>query len=371
MRTIRHFTAALFLTCATGAWAQSTQIDLTTYQPGKNDGSNFVSGSIQTGYQQSATPETLTVTSGPDLPTGTESTHNDFGPFPAGDFTAQVTVTANAFSSPGFYADFATGFAGAQYSNGIARALYGFGDQTIVSGSTQAFTPVVFRLSRAGDVFTAAFADAQSGGFQQLVQLTGSNVTGPVGMDLAVFGSTGQADQGIATYSLFTVLTQAPQDLTLAGGGASDPTLLPSGTTSVSDSIGGGAGSTDYYSFNWQGGQFSALADILHATDPDFYDLELCAGGVCTTADKLSDVTLNSGDNWQGGIADDLAPGLYTVGLSENGAGPDPDFNIIFATPVAGAVPEPSTWALMLLGFGAIGAAMRRNRKTGRLPQLA
>ena len=35
---------------------------------------------------------------------------------------------------------------------------------------------------------------------------------------------------------------------------------------------------------------------------------------------------------------------------------------------VAAAVPEPSTWALMLLGFGAIGTAMRRRRKaSGRL----
>ena len=39
--------------------------------------------------------------------------------------------------------------------------------------------------------------------------------------------------------------------------------------------------------------------------------------------------------------------------------------NITFgsATPGTGAVPEPSTWAMMLLGFGAVGAAMRRRRK--------
>ncbi len=30
---------------------------------------------------------------------------------------------------------------------------------------------------------------------------------------------------------------------------------------------------------------------------------------------------------------------------------------------LAGAVPEPATWALMLIGFGAIGAAVRRQRK--------
>lgn len=35
------------------------------------------------------------------------------------------------------------------------------------------------------------------------------------------------------------------------------------------------------------------------------------------------------------------------------------------------AVPEPATWAMMLLGFGAIGAAMRRRRVRLALPQLA
>ena len=32
-------------------------------------------------------------------------------------------------------------------------------------------------------------------------------------------------------------------------------------------------------------------------------------------------------------------------------------------TPGGGAVPEPATWAFMILGFGAIGGAMRRQRK--------
>ncbi len=43
--------------------------------------------------------------------------------------------------------------------------------------------------------------------------------------------------------------------------------------------------------------------------------------------------------------------------------------DIVFGTPgslpplQANAVPEPSTWAMMLLGFGAIGAAMRRRQR--------
>ena len=35
------------------------------------------------------------------------------------------------------------------------------------------------------------------------------------------------------------------------------------------------------------------------------------------------------------------------------------------------AVPEPATWAMMLLGFGGIGVAMRRRRKAVAYPQFA
>ncbi len=35
----------------------------------------------------------------------------------------------------------------------------------------------------------------------------------------------------------------------------------------------------------------------------------------------------------------------------------------LFSTGVAGAVPEPATWAMMILGLGGVGAAMRRRRK--------
>jgi hypothetical protein len=34
------------------------------------------------------------------------------------------------------------------------------------------------------------------------------------------------------------------------------------------------------------------------------------------------------------------------------------------------AVPEPGTWAMMLLGFGAIGWSLRRREETGSVSQL-
>ena len=36
-----------------------------------------------------------------------------------------------------------------------------------------------------------------------------------------------------------------------------------------------------------------------------------------------------------------------------------------------GAVPEPSTWAMMLLGFGGVGVALRRRRRSTVIAQLA
>lgn len=38
---------------------------------------------------------------------------------------------------------------------------------------------------------------------------------------------------------------------------------------------------------------------------------------------------------------------------------------------VTPAVPEPGTWAMMLIGFGAVGYSMRRARRVTAMPQLA
>lgn len=51
-----------------------------------------------------------------------------------------------------------------------------------------------------------------------------------------------------------------------------------------------------------------------------------------------------------------VAGGTIRYGAVDIGSIPDP-----------GAVPEPATWAMLILGFGAVGATLRRRQRTVRL----
>jgi hypothetical protein len=76
-------------------------------------------------------------------------------------------------------------------------------------------------------------------------------------------------------------------------------------------------------------------------------------------------------DNYLFTLGQDLAAGSYIVAfLQQNGQyGATANSGAILET---GGVPEPATWAMMLLGFGAVGVGMRRNRRKAKLvSQLA
>lgn len=70
-----------------------------------------------------------------------------------------------------------------------------------------------------------------------------------------------------------------------------------------------------------------------------------------------------------------LAPsaGLYNFTMSYGECcGPPARLAFTVNGQPVGGVPEPATWAMMLIGFGAIGVTMRRRRRHGEaLPQIA
>ncbi|GAA3893174.1 hypothetical protein GCM10022276_10460 [Sphingomonas limnosediminicola] len=88
-----------------------------------------------------------------------------------------------------------------------------------------------------------------------------------------------------------------------------------------------------------------------------------------------SDVGKAGQDAYLMELSQALAQGSYIVGyLSQSGQyGATANSGAILQTsPPPPAVPEPATWAMMLLGFGAVGFSMRRGRHTsGALTQTA
>lgn len=168
------------------------------------------------------------------------------------------------------------------------------------------------------------------------------------------------------SYQTFGYFVTAAEDtfaktlVDLQGGTFDNPVALPvvGRIGELTGSI-GGIGDSDFYQFFWQGGLFASSVRLTGA-DPDakflfqLYDKDLTL---------LRDIPLTSGNDFEATLTEFLPRGLFTIGLLATHP-LDPEFKITFITPVGGgAVPEPSSWALMILGFGLAGAGLRA-RKT-------
>lgn len=125
--------------------------------------------------------------------------------------------------------------------------------------------------------------------------------------------------------------------------------------------------------------------DIYNFTVPSNGDVfgEILSIGLRITLTNLdfTSVTLN-GVNFDinsTGIIEDrtislpVSAGLQTLSVSYRNAQRFSSYGgiITFAPSAVGAVPEPATWGLMILGFGGVAGAMRYRRRTATTVRFA
>ena len=190
-------------------------------------------------------------------------------------------------------------------------------DATLASGGTATFTGGTGGLG-AGESLFASFSPGSTGGVDPSMIYTGS-ISG-IAADPAVGG---QGDPYLA------VLTGRTATFSFAGG---------------LSQLGLDYGSADAYNFFQL---FFSNGTNQTLTGQDIIDFGI-ADGNQTDARTNGRLTFRAG----------AGAAITGLTLTSNGNSLEADN---FGT--VSAVPEPGTWALMLMGFGGIGVAMRRSRK--------
>lgn len=118
------------------------------------------------------------------------------------------------------------------------------------------------------------------------------------------------------------------------------------------------SGSLDSLKISYPGLQFTA-ANTGFSVIPTLSGLMTVggtAGGVGSLATNTSDFLLRFGGAGRDPFGYLPLQFSYSTGTGTSWTG---DFQMTLGT-VAPGVPEPATWGLMILGFGAVGAGMRR-----------
>jgi hypothetical protein len=164
------------------------------------------------------------------------------------------------------------------------------------------------------------------------------------------------------------------------------------------DSCGRGGDYNNYFTFNLANVSGTITGATLSAFNPTFVNGLLSTWSVwdVSTPIALIDVNRSAGDATGLSIFNDFQSGILFGSLNVSGVANDSlvsvelNSNALAAlnagrggqfaiggtlrqgqNVIPGAVPEPSTWAMMLIGFGAIGFSMRRRRQAVYLLQAS
>jgi hypothetical protein len=129
-------------------------------------------------------------------------------------------------------------------------------------------------------------------------------------------------------------------------------------------SVYGGTGTISIVDYDWSHGLFGTGVSFLYGGD--WTDLPLISS---TDAGYVVNSLYIAGtDGWGGVSFDNNGDGTYTSVITEIYS-PVAQFHLTYVSDdspaIPSGVPEAATWGMMLLGFGAVGAAMRRRTTVG------
>ncbi|WP_337188394.1 PEPxxWA-CTERM sorting domain-containing protein [Phenylobacterium sp.] len=236
-------------------------------------------------------------------------------------------------------------------------------------------------LVASGDEWTLsdyAYDDTYKAGTEAFVQdlvttFGGSNyllLTGngnvPAGQLSQLTAQLNDLGKTVATSTTFDLATASAYDAVFHfGQGFSAPQFAALGAYMD-------AGGNAYVSLG--SGWYGTAAGEAAAWNPFFANYGLVAGGTWFSAPGFVNVTVTSGPPgatnliWGYGQSIDRLPDSSGVSyLRGSFAGGPTDIGLVGSSQTLGVVagvPEPATWALMIVGFGAAGAMLRRR---GRL----
>lgn len=186
--------------------------------------------------------------------------------------------------------------------------------------------------------------------------LVGNAGIGAEDFTISLDGTTGYATSGGNLYSI-NLSTGAATLL-----GAISTTLDGLTTAPVSVTLGG---------INYAAGTIFGLDTgnlfVVNIVAPGLSSIGVTAGA-SETFDFASDGTLWGQNSGTFNVIDPLTFASIPDGASAGSS--QFAFGMAIAPSATGAVPEPATWAMMLMGFAGIGVSMRRRRRTA-LAQVA
>lgn len=269
------------------------------------------------------------------------------------------TANAGVFILDGTDSDDHGSVSGTTNNNGwfyIQSAL-----QNIASSASLTRTQTVIAVlgASAGDAQNAVTSAVNNGtlsGTHTLLFLNDAQISG-------FFANTNAAGSNSTDARILYI----PSDDVSGGISASEETLLTANAALIDGFLGSGGGLfSQGHSYGWLGALITGATVVSGGGDTSA--LTLTAAGNANFP-GLTNAQLSTGP-WHYDFANFGAIPVLATGVRSGRSVPviiGGSGGSITQPPSTGAVPEPGTWAMMLLGFGFVGGTMRYSRRKQKI----